>query len=529
VTKAARILLAFVPVAFAALVYHPIADNYFYADDFPNLFLIEDAPVWEYLLKPHGGHILFTRNFVFWTTAKLFGPAPASFFWPVLLTHLLNTWLLFRVIERFTASPLAACFGATLWATSPVHQETLGWYSVFGHVLVGTVLLVILHRAARIAAGEKSLTWPLSFVWLLLALLAATCFGTGIGIAMALPVVAAVLIPPGHGHPVRLAPLLALLVIVPLLYLGLLEAYVALSGQRYPTTGILTSALSLWDRAALMLLRLVGYASSRFPFGFFDLPSSFPGATSTAVVYVFWGSILWLVWRSPAARRPVVACVVLLVAVYGTVAAGRAQYFEGEVAETFLVQQGRYHYVAFMLVGVLLCLVLAEIGSRLRLRPAVGAAALACWLAVAAGAFVRFGPTIDHHDDTRAEVDRVLAEIRRKAEESPPGRPVFITNRYFDPVPAFLIRFEDFPGWAGVFVVFEAQNTIAGRRVYFMQRFPRVRDKLKRGRRMADLIVAPLPGLDSVKGEVNPLRDVLKRAPRRPGKRPEGSVDERSQ
>ena len=96
-TKVGRILLAAVPVAFAAWVYYPITANFFHADDFPNLFLIQDSPLSQYLLKPHGGHILLARNFVFFLNMKLGGPVPSHFFWPVLITNGFDQGLRFSV------------------------------------------------------------------------------------------------------------------------------------------------------------------------------------------------------------------------------------------------------------------------------------------------------------------------------------------------------------------------------------------------------------------------------------------------
>jgi hypothetical protein len=514
-STAERVSLALIPIAFALLVYYPITSNYFYADDFPNLFLIENAPLATYLLRPHGGHILLTRNAAFYATAKVFGAVPAYFFWTVLLTHLLNTWLLFRLIERLSASRLAACFGATLWATSPVHQEALGWYSVYGQVLVATIVLLILGRAERLARSGEPLPWRVAWSWLVLALLAATCFGTGIGVALAVPAVAFTLPPAVRGRPLRLVPLLSLLAIVPALYLGLLRAYTAVSGVTYPTTGIIGAALSRWDRALAMLLQLIAYASSRLPLGFFDVPHPYPNAVSYALSAGFASSIALLVWRSPQTRRPIAACLIFLLATYGMIAAGRAQYFEGAVAIDFLISQGRYHYVGFLLLTIPLCLLLGRLGTLPRLPYGAKVAALALWLAWTAASALRMGPVIDHHDKAREAVGEVLAAVDRKAAQAPPGRPVFVMNRYFEPVPAYFFRLEDFPGWAGVFTVFHPTSSIDGRRVYFMQRNPAILEKLKRGKRTADLIVAPRAGADEDKG-TNPFRDVIRRSQRKP-------------
>src|SRR5262249_62288224 len=81
---------------------------------------------------------------------------PEPYFWIVLLTHLLNVWLLFRVLRNVTGSLALGCFGATLWGTSPAQVGTLGWYSVYGQVLVATVLLVVLGGVTARAAARAA-------------------------------------------------------------------------------------------------------------------------------------------------------------------------------------------------------------------------------------------------------------------------------------------------------------------------------------------------------------------------------------
>jgi hypothetical protein len=335
-----------------------------------------------------------------------------------------------------------------------------------------------------------------AWFWFGLALVGATCFGTGIAVAMALPIAIFFLLPAPRAGFRPFVPLFLLLLFVPLLYVGLLRAYVAVSGSSYPVSSLFVAAIVRWNRTLELWLSLIGYASARFPFAVLDLAPAFPTATSYVGLVVFAGSILALVWRNPVARRPAAACLVLLLAVYGIIAAGRVLFFEGEVGEAFVLTQGRYHYVGLMMVSILLSLVAARIGAWLPVSSGLEVAAFCGWLGAIAAACIYAGPTIDHHDGARAEVERVLAAIRRKVEEAPAGQPVYITNRPFEALPPFFFRIDDFPGWAGVFVVFSPDNRVAGRQVYFMQRPPNVRERLRHGKRMSSLIVAPRPGMD---------------------------------
>src|SRR5262245_4174764 len=157
--------LVVLPLALTALVYFPITANYFYADDFLNLFQIANDSVALYLTTPNGGHALVTRNAVWYVLAHVFGAQPAYYFWSVLLTHLLNVALLFAVIRCFTKSTDLAAFGAALWGTSSFHEGTLGSYSVYGQVMVGTILLLIVYQAARADAENRPRDRRLLWLW----------------------------------------------------------------------------------------------------------------------------------------------------------------------------------------------------------------------------------------------------------------------------------------------------------------------------------------------------------------------------
>src|SRR5262245_225374 len=84
-----------VAVALAAVAYYPVTANYFFADDFLNLYHIANDRLIEYLVMPNGGHVLFARNAVFYASRLLFGTNPAPYFWIVFVTHLVNVALAF--------------------------------------------------------------------------------------------------------------------------------------------------------------------------------------------------------------------------------------------------------------------------------------------------------------------------------------------------------------------------------------------------------------------------------------------------
>src|SRR6185369_6036489 len=195
-----------------------------YVDDFGNLFLICNAPLAEYLLTPHGGHAELFRNAVFYATARLFGTNASAYFTTVWLTHLVNVGLLFAAVRRFTDSNVIACLAAVLFGTCAAAAGSLEWYSVFGHVLVGTALLVILVDVAGVRRRGATPGTPRLWLWTLLALAGAVSFGVGVGIAMALPFALAFLLPATTRRRI-LPPLWPLLAAVPFVYAASYWAY----------------------------------------------------------------------------------------------------------------------------------------------------------------------------------------------------------------------------------------------------------------------------------------------------------------
>src|SRR5262249_52976128 len=85
-----------VPLALSAWVYFPIAPASFWADAFVCLASIPTDGFLRFVLRPFGAHNLLLRNLVFSLSYRLFGLRAELYFWTVLLTHLLNVFLLFR-------------------------------------------------------------------------------------------------------------------------------------------------------------------------------------------------------------------------------------------------------------------------------------------------------------------------------------------------------------------------------------------------------------------------------------------------
>ena len=207
-----------VPFALSAAGSYPITRNYFYGDDLLSVYDVINKPFVELLLVPYGGHLYVVRNALFALLYWLFGPDPHAYYWVALLTHLANVALLCALLHTLTDSPRLACFGGALWGTAPVTEGTIGWYSVYGHALATTGLLLILLGIVR-AARRGSVSNAELGLWAGLVFAISTSFGVGLAFAVVLPVIAWLLLPRGAVRRRAVALLGTTAVVMPLVYL----------------------------------------------------------------------------------------------------------------------------------------------------------------------------------------------------------------------------------------------------------------------------------------------------------------------
>lgn len=476
----ARYWLALPAVVFAAIVYFPVTRGYFYLDDFLNLYHIVNDGLLQYLVRENGGHILLTRNTLFYLTFLIAGPTPELFYWSAFLTHLVNVALLFLVVVRLTGRPGLASFGAAFWGISPLNEGALGWYSVYGHAVVGTATLIILAQASRCVIERRPPTARMRRGWYVLALMAATSFGTGVGIAMALPFVLWLLLYPIERRP----PLLSLVVVVPALYFGLTRLFEYTSDSEAPARSIVGGMLSSLPAVWNMFTRVSGFGIAEWATGFV-LPTPGPPQGWTAALLVATLTLLGAALLSPAAvRRQLAAGAFIVVAAYGTIAMGRGALME--IAPDALIQAlTRYHYTAPIGLTIMLCLVLAQLGRRIDRR--IGLTALAAWYAVAAVSYAQSSFVIEEHQLERDQTREVLTAIRAAIDAQPPGATVRLKNATFAPFP--LKSFV--PGWAAAFTIFYPDNVVDGRRVEFVEYTKYIIASHQHGRRIGRVLVAP--------------------------------------
>ena len=482
-----------IAVALSALVYGPILKNYFFDDDFLHLYNLANNGVVRFLFTPHGGHVLVLRNLIFYASYRVFGLAPLGYFVVVLLTHLANVYLLFLVIRHVTGNAPLASVGAALWGVLPANEGSLGWYSVYGHVLVTAIGLWLLYDLLQVAELRRSVSHLRLVVWCVLLLAGMTCFGVGIALAMSFTAVAYVLLADSPERKKVTAVLSSLTICVPVIYVGLYHLYAVISGDRATEPITFWRLVLDWRLNAAMLGELLVYGASSLIVphpcsadGGSLLCYAFPAVCAAGVATLF-------ACRAGRIRRTLVALVVLLGATYGIIAAGRALLMAAWLHQTMAQAsaQPRYHYLGPALMSVILCLLLREVSRFIftswlrRVAPAVGLCAVLV-------AQVVTHPAINHHAAARAEVQSVFDTLNSLARQVPDGADICIRNRRFKGIGS-LVGPASFPGWAAVFAITHPLNTIGGRTVHFIEADPQVRLAAQANpkKRAAGLLVSP--------------------------------------
>ena len=471
--------LAALPLALAAVVYFPITGNYFIEDDFLFLYRIVNGNWLQNLLTHHGGHILIARNAVFWLFHTLFGTAAAWYFAVVLLTHLLNVYLLFAVIRGQTGNAPLACFGAALWGTCRLNEGALGWYAVYGQVLVGTCFLWFLYDLTRIGAGAPLPRYA-SVRWMLLLGVAATSFGVGLAVALVSPLLAWLLLPASRARTLTVRALCAVALAIPLLYVGTQRLAASLYGVR-SSVPFLMATIYNPAMVAAFTAGVVLYGVTGLCLGVFA-PAGVYNPTSLVVGAFLLTALIVALARSPTpVRARLAAYAVAALACYGSVALGRGLIRPDSIGVP------RYQYVALLPVVLLLSELVGYATSFL--RSAQAAVLVVAALATPLLSYARNQKPLYSSTQARRETQITLQRIRALAAAQPGDGPACIRNGDFGSVRPGIPARTDFPGWAALYAIFEPSNEIGGRRIYFLEQDQDVVAAAAGGRRSGELIV----------------------------------------
>ena len=513
----AGLLLVFVLLA-SAWVQSPLLSSGFYADDFLWLYRIENLPWLEFVLKTHGGHLLHTRNAAFWACHELFGLEPSGYLWAGLLTHVLNVALLFVVIERLTRRPPVAALIAGLWGMAPIHQEALRWASVHGHVFAATFVLGTLADMARLVARRRSPTSWAMVRWSLLLVGAATSFGTGLGVALVFFAIAWLILPPDsrRGRTALLFAILTVTLTVVYVFATLTAAINLMNFARERSPSLVSVELNVFKSIPLWS-NLVAYGLTTLVLGPLltwtregDVAGPLRGVELGQAL--FWAyavsgmvllALVWACRRAGSTRlRQILGFALLAGCAYGTIAVARAPLMVVlQVSIPWIATTARYQYLPQLGLAMALGLALSEAVARPLSRswpsrprwlvPVALAAVLAMVVPFYAAGARRVGTQIGA--GWRQAVADVVTEVQRRAHAVPPGAPCYIPNQKFQDWGVVVAPEEEFPGWAAVFVLTHASDSVDGRRVFFVESNEKLVALLRRNptARIARLVVTP--------------------------------------
>jgi len=455
---------AILAVGLSFMVYAPILKNYFWMDDFLIFEMVTNWPLAKFLNVNWAGHLVLVRNAFYAGMYAVVGANPMPYYLVLLVLHGLNVALVFATVRTVTRSAELACLAAAAWGTCPVNEGALGWLAASGNVVVGTTTLIVLYDAVRTLWRQTRVRLARAVLWAALLSAGAQSFGTGLGVAIAAPVMLMWLMD-------RLTwPGRAVLLCVPVVTVWMYgQDYGQFTGSLASST--LAQANMLFHLQAIGftdLIRGLGYepgpADFLAPVDFNSVPlslASFAVYLIAALVISLWASAVWL--STGRQRRLLVTLAVLALSNYGVIAVGRGYWIESlRQSAIRWAAQARYHYSGTALLAIGLAVVAATLFSQ---RLVVWArTALAAWLIVFAFLYANTGWRIRHYDAERQRAERVLSRIDSAIRSTPAGEPVITYNEPFPDGPFTA-------GAASLYVMNRSNRYTPDREVYFVDRY----------------------------------------------------------
>jgi hypothetical protein len=346
----------------------------------------------------------------------------------------------------------------------------------------------VLWSLAGVTASGRTVSTARAFAWGGLLAAGAACFGTGLGIAAAFPLVLLLALETRQGS-VRAAAVVALTAAATFAVYAILWNRASDLDPRARELMSWASILASTPTVLALGAALLGFSASTLVVGPLDLDVGYPDATTLGAAALVMAIVIagWIA-ADAARRRQLLWLAVLVVAACATITAGRATILASwQVSIARSAAWPRYHYLLLALVTVLLCLALAALRARGRAAETLVTGGAAIWLAARLVVLVVRPHAIDHHVAERTNTTRVVEAVQQAVAAAPPGGTVAIQNRPFGP--ARLGRL--FPGWAGVFVITFPSNTVDGRAVHFVARDGDDALARQRGGRIAALLPPP--------------------------------------
>jgi hypothetical protein len=287
--------------------------------------------------------------------------------------------------------------------------------------------------------------------------------------------------------------------VILLLFIFKDSIYYYFSGEVQNTNPVaLNVALSYYRTILKMFIGMFAYGIScmaAFPVLFFFSTMKYPIAAifiSIPVVILF----IFLFLRSKEYRRHYAILSIFFLGLIGLTAYGRAPVFKVfNVSINIGSLTPRYYYVVFIMVVLILSLMADELFNNFPKKAKVIVPFVFIVIAISIYPSIDLAKRIDFTNTSvkaRTIYYNTITDIERTIRAYPEGSSVFIDNKMNDPIPLFIPSDTDFPGKAAIFSIKYSNNTVEGRRVYFVEKDCRVADKNieKKKWRISSLIVS---------------------------------------
>ena len=494
-------VIVWLPVVGSLLVVFKILSNGFLYDDYVHLFEVTDLPFLDAIGHSENQHLLHSFKFVVWSIKSLFGAEPVAFFSVGLILHLISVRLLLEVIYRLTGNYLLAAVGAGFWGMGPFAAGSLAWISVHGQVYATSAILWILLEVVRISEASLVISKSLVLRHALLLMVAATSFGTGLAMAMALPFLVAFWLPKSAQRTRLLAVYgaIAAALLVLYLYTGGLQIQSSDTLARLffaGFSGMLQQANAL---AELWSIGLSGLVLGPLMIGKYSLVQGawlIPFAKGIALVFVLPLMLVAIVLADTVTRYRIFALLLLSAAAYELIALARAG---GHLP--FRPEALRYHYLPSAVIAIALCLASSRLAGLLPgnvVRPHRALIVLGLALTILPFHLSSL-PAVRSINNVRQEerfrqammkIESAIANDRGQSE-------IYIPN---GPFRAYAWKYTPklFPGFAGLFIINYPENVVDGKRIYFLEESREVVEfyQARKGSRIAELLVHA-PGLSA--------------------------------
>ena len=482
-----------------------VLSSFFWRDDFLHFYQIANWNPLEFIFFPYGGHVFIFKHTIFYSMFKLFGVNSVVYFTTVLLTHLGCAYLLFKIIHLLTGKPSLAAAGTMIWGICPVNYGTMNIYCTYGQVLVGFFFLLFLYDLLRIEKRNLFFSLGIAVRWSIYLILMATSFGTGLAIGCLVPLIIVIILWKTDKKWEMAAAMLPVIAVILVLFIFKDSIYHYFSGEVYHSTFFAPGvALRYCEVILEMFFRMCAfgiYTMAAFPvFIMTYSPSWTPPYPMLAFFISIFVVILFLVafFHSRNHKRHYLVLSIMFLGLIGLTAYGRTLAYQAfGISVSSASMTFRYYYVLFIPIVLILSLMVKELLDSYPKISTVVVAFIFISIATSIYPSMNLAKVIDPMQHYYAPKERKLyyetiADIKKTIRSYPAGNSVFINNKMNDQISIFLPSDTDFPGKAAIFAIRYPNNTVEGRRVYFVENDCRVAQENlgKKNWRISSLMVS---------------------------------------